>query len=220
MSTARRLTAQGFGADRPIADNRDFIGRAKNRRIELVIMQKLDAGALAMPRPPTLSSSARGAAREHLLAPAGAPRQARRRRRAAAPRRHLPGAADGRARGARGQRRRLALRRARRRGDAARPRSPPSCARATGSTGRPRRNLQVTVGATGALAAAARAVVDPGDEVICPTPHWPLIRGIVTNAGGVAVEAPLSQALYADPARRRRRARSSRSSRRAPPRST
>jgi aspartate/methionine/tyrosine aminotransferase len=59
-------------------------------------------------------------------------------------------------------------------------------------------NLQVTVGATAALAACARAIVDPGDEVICPTPHWPLIRGIVTNAGGVVVEAPLSQALYAD----------------------
>jgi aspartate/methionine/tyrosine aminotransferase len=59
--------------------------------------------------------------------------------------------------------------------------------------------LQVTVGATAALAAAARAVVDPGDEVICPTPHWPLIRGIVTNAGGVVVEAPLSQRLYAEP---------------------
>ncbi|MCU1279658.1 MAG: Aspartate aminotransferase [bacterium] len=59
-------------------------------------------------------------------------------------------------------------------------------------------NLQVTVGATAALAAAVRAVVDPGDEVICPTPHWPLIRGIVTNAGGVVVESPLSQALYAD----------------------
>lgn len=39
----KRLTAQGFGADRPIADNRDFIGRAKNRRIEFVVMQKLDA---------------------------------------------------------------------------------------------------------------------------------------------------------------------------------
>ena len=61
-------------------------------------------------------------------------------------------------------------------------------------------NLQLTVGATAALAAAARAVVDPGDEVLCPTPHWPLIRGIVTNAGGVVVEAPLSQTLYADAA--------------------
>ena len=39
-----RLVAEGFGSDRPIADNRDFIGRAKNRRIEFVVMQKLDTG--------------------------------------------------------------------------------------------------------------------------------------------------------------------------------
>src|SRR5205814_1952474 len=60
-------------------------------------------------------------------------------------------------------------------------------------------HLQVTVGATGALAAAARAVLDPGDEMIVPTPHWPLIRGIVTNAGGVPVEVSLTQRLYAEP---------------------
>jgi aspartate/methionine/tyrosine aminotransferase len=60
-------------------------------------------------------------------------------------------------------------------------------------------NLQITCGATQALAAAVRAVIDPGDEVIVPSPHWPLIRGIVTNAGGVPVEVPLSQRLYADP---------------------
>jgi N-succinyldiaminopimelate aminotransferase len=60
-------------------------------------------------------------------------------------------------------------------------------------------HIQVTVGATQALTAAVRAVVHPGDEVIVPTPHWPLIRGIVTNAGGVPVEVPLTQALYADP---------------------
>jgi aspartate/methionine/tyrosine aminotransferase len=59
-------------------------------------------------------------------------------------------------------------------------------------------SVKVTAGATAALAAAARALLDPGDEIICPTPHWPLIRGIVTNAGAVAVEAPLSQTLYAD----------------------
>ncbi|HWE28571.1 MAG TPA: OmpA family protein, partial [Polyangia bacterium] len=40
---ARRLTAQGFGSDKPVADNRDFIGRAKNRRIDFVVIQKLDS---------------------------------------------------------------------------------------------------------------------------------------------------------------------------------
>jgi aspartate/methionine/tyrosine aminotransferase len=60
-------------------------------------------------------------------------------------------------------------------------------------------HLLVTVGATQALAAAARAVLDPGDEIVTPTPHWPLIRGIVTNTGAVPIEAPLSQKLYADP---------------------
>jgi aspartate/methionine/tyrosine aminotransferase len=61
-------------------------------------------------------------------------------------------------------------------------------------------HLQVTVGATGALAAAVRALCDPGDEVIVPTPHWPLIRGIVTNASALPVEVPLTQRLYAEPA--------------------
>jgi aspartate/methionine/tyrosine aminotransferase len=60
--------------------------------------------------------------------------------------------------------------------------------------------LQITCGATQALAAAARAVLDPGDEVLVPTPCWPLIRGILTNAGAAPVEVELSQRLYADPA--------------------
>lgn len=37
-----RLIAQGFGPEKPIADNRTEIGRARNRRIELTIVEKLD----------------------------------------------------------------------------------------------------------------------------------------------------------------------------------
>jgi outer membrane protein OmpA-like peptidoglycan-associated protein len=31
-----RLSTQGFGPDRPLSDNSDEAGRAKNRRVELV----------------------------------------------------------------------------------------------------------------------------------------------------------------------------------------
>jgi outer membrane protein OmpA-like peptidoglycan-associated protein len=37
-----RLLAQGFGGDRPIADNRDQAGRMRNRRIEIKIVERRD----------------------------------------------------------------------------------------------------------------------------------------------------------------------------------
>ena len=50
--------------------------------------------------------------------------------------------------------------------------------------------ILVTAGATGGLAAAAGALLDPGDEVLVLAPFWPLIPGIVCAARGVPVEVP------------------------------
>lgn len=55
--------------------------------------------------------------------------------------------------------------------------------------------LQVTCGATQALATVAQSYLDPGDEVIVLCPHWPLIQGIVLTVGGVLVEADYTQAV-------------------------
>lgn len=40
------------------------------------------------------------------------------------------------------------------------------------------RNVLITVGATHGLFCAARAVLDPGDEVVVPAPYWPLSVGV------------------------------------------
>jgi len=57
--------------------------------------------------------------------------------------------------------------------------------------------VQVTVGATHALACAVQALCDPGDELILMTPHWPLIRGIALGFGVVPVEVPYGASLEA-----------------------
>jgi N-succinyldiaminopimelate aminotransferase len=62
--------------------------------------------------------------------------------------------------------------------------------RARTGVARERSELLVTAGATGALACAVSAVVDPGEEVLILAPFWPLIRGIVRSHRGVPVEVP------------------------------
>ncbi len=54
-----------------------------------------------------------------------------------------------------------------------------------------RERVQVVSGATAGLSVVSEALLDPGDEVILPSPFWPLIRGIIQKRGAVAVEVPL-----------------------------
>ena len=47
--------------------------------------------------------------------------------------------------------------------------------------------VMITVGATGALFTALLGVLNPGEEVVIPTPAFPLYASIVTIAGGKPV---------------------------------
>jgi aspartate aminotransferase len=53
-------------------------------------------------------------------------------------------------------------------------------------------HVAVTAGAKPALAATFLALLNPGDEVILPTPSWVSYRHLIELAGGVVVKAPLS----------------------------
>ena len=53
-----------------------------------------------------------------------------------------------------------------------------------------REHVQVMCGATAGFNVVCSTILDPGDEVILLSPFWPLIRGIVTSRGAMAVEVP------------------------------
>ena len=63
----------------------------------------------------------------------------------------------------------------------------------------PESQVLVGCGATHALFCTARALLDPGDEVLVAAPYWPLSVGVLRAAGAVPVEVPLTTRLYADP---------------------
>ncbi len=56
-------------------------------------------------------------------------------------------------------------------------------------------NIQVMSGATSGLSVVITALCDPGDEVLLPSPFWPLIRGIIARRGAVPVQVPLFDRL-------------------------
>lgn len=51
-------------------------------------------------------------------------------------------------------------------------------------------HVQVTCGAVHALFAAFRTLLAPGEEVLVLAPRWPLVPGVVRQAGGVPVDLP------------------------------
>ncbi len=61
-------------------------------------------------------------------------------------------------------------------------------------------NVLIGAGGTHALFCVAKAVLDPGDEVIAFAPYWPLAHGIFTSVGANLVELPVSQRAYEEPA--------------------
>jgi aspartate/methionine/tyrosine aminotransferase len=63
----------------------------------------------------------------------------------------------------------------------------------------PDRELLLGAGATHALFCSARAVLDPGDDVLLASPYWPLAHGVLTACGARVIEVPFSSRLYDDP---------------------
>jgi N-succinyldiaminopimelate aminotransferase len=53
-----------------------------------------------------------------------------------------------------------------------------------------REQIQVVSGATAGLGVVANVLLEPGDEVILPSPFWPLIRGIIRARAAIPVEVP------------------------------
>jgi N-succinyldiaminopimelate aminotransferase len=53
-----------------------------------------------------------------------------------------------------------------------------------------RERIQVMCGATAGLSVVCQVLLAPGDEVLLPSPFWPLSRGIIATKGAVPVQVP------------------------------
>ena len=59
----------------------------------------------------------------------------------------------------------------------------------------PLERLQIMSGATPGLSVICQVLLEPGDEVLLPSPFWPLIRGIIATKGAVPVQVPFMTRL-------------------------
>jgi N-succinyldiaminopimelate aminotransferase len=50
--------------------------------------------------------------------------------------------------------------------------------------------IQVMSGATAGLSIVCQVLLEPGDEVLLPSPFWPLSRGIIATKGAVPIQIP------------------------------
>ncbi len=71
-------------------------------------------------------------------------------------------------------------------------------ATATRATATTADQVHVGCGCTHALFCAARALLNPGDQVLVVSPYWPLVTGVLRTVGAEVVEVPLTQELYRD----------------------
>ncbi len=53
-----------------------------------------------------------------------------------------------------------------------------------------RERIQVMSGATAGLSVVCQVLLEPGDEVLLPSPFWPLSRGIIATKGAIPVQVP------------------------------
>lgn len=53
-----------------------------------------------------------------------------------------------------------------------------------------RERIQVMSGATAGLSVVCQVLLEPGDEVLLPSPFWPLSRGIIATKGAVPIQVP------------------------------
>lgn len=60
----------------------------------------------------------------------------------------------------------------------------------------PTDRIQIMSGATAGLSVVVQALLEPQDEVLLPSPFWPLFRGIVASRGAIPVQVPIMHRLH------------------------